>query len=49
MFILDTDHISLFQRRDVAVSARVFLEPRTPARLASRHANAEAAYSLNSE
>jgi tRNA(fMet)-specific endonuclease VapC len=27
MFILDTDHISLFQRRDAAVSARVLLTP----------------------
>jgi tRNA(fMet)-specific endonuclease VapC len=27
MFILDTDHISLFQRRDVAVSARVLATP----------------------
>ena len=27
MFILDTDHISLFQRRDPAVSARVLATP----------------------
>ena len=27
MFILDTDHISLFQRRDVAVSTRVLATP----------------------
>src|SRR5688500_11594614 len=27
MFILDTDHISLFQRRDAAVSARVLSIP----------------------
>lgn len=27
MFILDTDHISLFQRRDDAVSARVLSTP----------------------
>jgi tRNA(fMet)-specific endonuclease VapC len=27
MFILDTDHISLFQRRDAAVSARVLATP----------------------